>query len=49
MIVSINGEKIIETNDLGTVIQKYKPGDSVAVVLNRQGQVKTVSVRLGTM
>ena len=49
IIVSINGEKIIETNDLGTVIQKYKPGDSVAVVLNRQGQVKTVSVRLGTM
>ena len=49
IIVSVNNEKVTETNDLGGIVQKFQPGDLVTVKLNRQGQVKTVTVRLGKM
>ena len=49
IIISVNGEKVTETNDLGGIVQKFQPGDSITVKLNRQGQVKTVTVRLGKM
>lgn len=49
IIVSVNGEKITEDNDLGAVIQKYQPGNTVGVKFIRQGQTRTVSVRLGKL
>ena len=49
IIVSVNGEKVTPANDLGTVIQKYRPGDAVSVKFIRQGQIKTVTVRLGSL
>ncbi|MFA5010001.1 MAG: trypsin-like peptidase domain-containing protein [Patescibacteria group bacterium] len=46
IIVSINGEAVTETNDLSTILQKYKPGDKVTIKLLRQGVTKTVTATL---
>jgi serine protease Do len=49
ILLTINNEKITEDNGLGTLLQKYKPGDTVTIQLKRQGLPKTVKVKLGKM
>ena len=47
MIVDVNGSTIASADDLGAVLGKLQPGDSVSVVVNRDGQEKTFDVTPG--
>ncbi len=49
IIVSIGGEKITERVSLSSILQKHRPGDTVAVVILREGREITVQVRLGQL
>lgn len=49
ILLTINNEKITETNGLSTILQKYKPGDTITIKLERQGQTKTAKVKLGKL
>ena len=46
-IVSIDNAEISSKNDLGTALQKYSAGDTIAVGLARSGQMQTVQLTLG--
>lgn len=47
IIIGINEDKITNYSDLILALEKYKPGDTVAVTLNRNDQKVTVDVVLG--
>lgn len=49
ILLTINSEKIAEDNGLTTILQKYKPGDTVTIQFKRQGLIKTVRVKLGKL
>lgn len=49
ILLSINGTKITVDNDLSTILQKFKPNDTVTIQLKRQGLMKTVRVKLGKL
>ncbi len=49
ILVSINGEAIAPSNDLSTILLKYKPNDTVTIQLKRDGTTKTVKVKLGKL
>ena len=46
-IVSIDGSEVGTQNDLGTLMQNYKAGDTMEITVARDGQMQTVSVTLG--
>jgi putative serine protease PepD len=48
VILSINGKKIVDPTQLSTLIAAKTPGDTVTVVIKRDGAKKTVQVTLGT-
>ena len=47
VIVEIDGEKISDASDVSAAVRKHKPGDEMQVTVDRAGERKTVSVRLG--
>lgn len=47
VLVSIDGTKITEANNLGSILLNYNPNDTISIQLIRQGVTKTVKVRLG--
>jgi S1-C subfamily serine protease len=47
VIVSVNGVKIRHAEDLGHVIGDLKPGDTAEIGVIRDGEEKTISVKLG--
>jgi serine protease Do len=49
ILVSINGDKITEKTSLTTLLEKYKPGDTVTIKYIRQGKEQTATVRLGKL
>jgi len=46
MIIAINGKKVKTSNELQAIINRYRPGDTVEVQLNRKGDIKTYKVEL---
>lgn len=49
LIIKVNGLEIDSKNKLNAVIQEYKPGDTVQVVVRRNGQELSMSVELGEL
>jgi len=47
IILEINGEKIIERNELVDIVAKYKPGDQVTLKIFHKGEEKELEVTLG--
>ena len=48
LIVQFDGRTITSASDLGQVVLTRKPGDTVKVVVERNGNRKTLTVKLGT-
>jgi S1-C subfamily serine protease len=48
LIVSLDGRTIASPSDLGQAVLTRKPGDTVEVVVQRNGDRQTVEVTLGT-
>ncbi len=49
VIVGLNGTAVTSLQDLQTALTtQFKPGDSVAVKIDRHGAAQTISVTLGT-
>ncbi len=46
-IVSIDGSEVGNQNDLGTLMQNYKAGDTMEITVARGGQMQAVTVTLG--
>ena len=46
-IVSVDGSEVASKNDLGTLMQNYKAGDTLEITVARGGQMQTVTVTLG--
>jgi S1-C subfamily serine protease len=44
----LNGKPVTSADDLVQAITAHKPGDTVAVTINRHGATSTVNVTLGT-
>ncbi len=49
ILISINGNKITENSGLGSILQKFKPGETVQIEIVRGNDKRTVSVRLGKL
>lgn len=49
ILITINNTKITETKSLASILQQFKPGDSVRVKFIRQGKEQTVTIRLGKL
>lgn len=49
VVVAVNGTPVHTSNDLVTVVQKYKPGDTVKVTVNRPPTGKSTSVQKVTV
>jgi membrane-associated protease RseP (regulator of RpoE activity) len=47
VVVSIGGEVIDDPDDLGETVRSHEPGDSVAIVVERDGEQQTVTAVLG--
>lgn len=47
IIVSINQERISQSNELDTIARKYKPGDQIMINLIREGQVLELPLIFG--
>ncbi len=47
IILELNGEKITTDNSLATIIQKYKPGDTITLKILRGTQEKIIPLTLG--
>jgi S1-C subfamily serine protease len=48
LITSFDGRSIANPSDLGQAVLSRKPGDTVKVVVQRNGRSETLSVKLGT-
>jgi len=48
VVTSLGGKKISNPDELASVINGFKPGDSVALTYQRDGKSHTVQVKLGT-
>jgi putative serine protease PepD len=48
VITKIGGKQIATADDLTAVINSYKPGDKITVVVTRSGSAKTLTITLGT-
>jgi serine protease Do len=46
VLVSVDGKTVNTAEDLGSILNDLQPGDSVPVVLDRNGQQRTVTVTL---
>lgn len=46
-IVSVDGTEIASKDDLGTLMQKHAAGDTLSIIIARDGQMQTVNVTLG--
>ncbi len=49
IILEFGGQKITLENSLAKIIQKYNPGDTVALKILREGEEKTLEVVLGEL
>ncbi|MEZ4210307.1 MAG: trypsin-like peptidase domain-containing protein [Patescibacteria group bacterium] len=49
ILVSIDDEKITEKKGIPSILQNYKPGDVIDIVLLRNGKEQTVKVTLGKL
>ena len=47
-IIRVGGRAVNDSDDLGSVVQEFKPGDTVEVEVVRDGVERTIEVRLGT-
>lgn len=47
LLLSVNGEAIDSTRGLDELIEQYRPGDRVQILLDRKGEQMTVEVELG--
>ena len=48
IIVSVNGKVIDDEHPLDATLSQFAPGDTVSIVILRDGQTITLSVTLGT-
>ncbi|MGC9398033.1 MAG: S1C family serine protease [Anaerolineae bacterium] len=48
VITAVDGETVTESQPLDVLIGRYAPGDRVRLTILREGEEKTVRVRLGT-
>jgi putative serine protease PepD len=48
LIVSFDGKPVGSADSLSALVQTRQPGDSVQVVVERNGSSRTISVTLGT-
>jgi putative serine protease PepD len=48
VITKIDGKQIASADDLTAVVNSYKPGDKITVVVTRSGSEKTLTITLGT-
>jgi S1-C subfamily serine protease len=48
IIVSINGKVIDQEHPLNTLVTQFAPGETVSIVIIRDGKQSTTSVTLGT-
>jgi S1-C subfamily serine protease len=48
VVTKLDGKDIATSDDLVAAVRGHKPGDSVEVTVNRQGQTRTVKVALGS-
>ena len=47
-VVQIGGQPVRDADDLSATINDHKPGDKVAIVVERGGQRRTLTVTLGS-
>lgn len=48
VILAVGGEAVAGPEDVGATIRRYRPGDRITVRIERDGQERDVTVRLGT-
>jgi putative serine protease PepD len=48
VIRSVDGVKVPDYNELSTIVERYRPGDRVKIVVERDGASRTLEVTLGT-
>jgi S1-C subfamily serine protease len=48
IIVAIDGRRVEDGDDIGAIVARHRPGDRVRVEVVRDGDRKTIAVRLGT-
>jgi S1-C subfamily serine protease len=48
LITEFDGHKVTSASDLGQVVLTRKPGDTVKVVVERNGKTQTLTVKLGS-
>lgn len=46
IITEIDGEKVSDANPLAKIIQKHKVGDKITLIIDRNGDIKTLSATL---
>jgi putative serine protease PepD len=47
VITTLGGEAVSNSSALSSLVDEHKPGDTVTVTLTRDGQRKTLQVKLG--
>jgi S1-C subfamily serine protease len=47
VIVSVDGEKIDSSERLGEIIREHEPGDTIEIVIEREGTEQTLTAELG--
>jgi S1-C subfamily serine protease len=47
VVVSVDGERVEASTDLGELIRRHRPGDEVTIGFEREGRKREVTVRLG--
>jgi S1-C subfamily serine protease len=47
VITKINGNKVTRQQDLGELVTRYRPGETVTIELLRDGDTRQVRVKLG--
>ena len=47
VITSVGGKSVQDASALTSIVDSFKPGDSVQVKVSRNGQTKTFTVKLG--
>jgi S1-C subfamily serine protease len=48
VIRSVDGVKVPDYNELSTIVERYRPGDRIKIVVERDGASRTLEVTLGT-
>ena len=47
VILSVDGEEITSNEQLGEIVRGHEPGDTIDIVVERQGEERTLTAEIG--